>query len=45
VKLRYFGGMTHKEAADCLGISRTTADRYWAYVKAALFCALKDARR
>ncbi len=45
VKLRYFGGMTHQEAADCLGISRTTADRYWAYAKAALFCALKDERR
>jgi RNA polymerase sigma factor (TIGR02999 family) len=45
VKLRYFGGMTHQEAADCLAISRTTADRYWAYARAALFCALKDARR
>jgi RNA polymerase sigma factor (TIGR02999 family) len=42
VKLRYFAGMTHQEAADCLGISRTTADRYWAYAKAALFCALRD---
>jgi len=45
VKLRYFGGMGHQEAADCLGISRTTADRYWAYAKASLFCALKDSRR
>ena len=42
VKLRYFAGMSHQEAADCLGISRTTADRHWAYAKAALFCALTD---
>ncbi len=43
VKLRYFGGMTQQEAAECLGISRSTADRYWVYAKAALFSALKDA--
>jgi RNA polymerase sigma factor (TIGR02999 family) len=45
VKLRYFGGMTQQEAAECLGISRSTADRYWVYAKAALFSALKDAGR
>jgi RNA polymerase sigma factor (TIGR02999 family) len=43
VKLRYFGGMTQQEAADCLGISRATADRLWAYAKAALYCDLSDA--
>jgi RNA polymerase sigma factor (TIGR02999 family) len=42
VKLRYFGGLSHQEAAACLNISRATADRYWAYAKAALFCALQD---
>ena len=42
VKLRYFAGMSQREAADCLGISRSTADRQWAYAKAALFCSLKD---
>jgi RNA polymerase sigma factor (TIGR02999 family) len=42
VKLRYFGGLSHQEAAACLGISRATADRYWAFAKAALFCALRD---
>ncbi|MAG94776.1 MAG: RNA polymerase subunit sigma [Planctomycetaceae bacterium] len=31
VKLRYFAGMTIPEAASALGISTTTADRYWAY--------------
>ena len=42
VKLRYFAGMSQQEAADCLGISRSTADRQWAYAKAALFCSLQD---
>ena len=42
VKLRYFGGMTQQEAADCLGVSRTTADRYWVYAKATMFSAFKD---
>ena len=31
VKLRYFGGLTAKEAADALGISERTADRLWAF--------------
>lgn len=34
VKLRYFAGLTTKDAADALGISVTTADRYWAYARA-----------
>lgn len=33
VKLRYFTGMSHQEAAKVLGISRATADRNWAYAK------------
>ncbi len=40
VKLRYFAGLSVQEAADALGISRATADRYWAYAKAWLYCAL-----
>lgn len=31
VKLRYFAGLTGKQAAEVLGISHSTADRYWAY--------------
>jgi RNA polymerase sigma factor (TIGR02999 family) len=42
VKLRYFAGMTQQEAAEALGISRATADRYWAYAKAFLYSALED---
>jgi RNA polymerase sigma factor (TIGR02999 family) len=34
VKLRYFGGLTIPEAAQVLGISITTANRYWAYARA-----------
>ena len=42
VKLRYFCGLSHQEAAESLGLSRATADRYWAYAKAFLFAALRD---
>ena len=42
VKLRYFCGLSHQEAAESLGLSRATADRYWAYAKAFLFAALED---
>jgi RNA polymerase sigma factor (TIGR02999 family) len=34
VKLRYFAGLTIDQAAQALGISTTTADRYWAYARA-----------
>ncbi len=40
VKLRYFTGMSVQEAAEVLGISRATADRYWAYAKVWLYCAI-----
>jgi RNA polymerase sigma factor (TIGR02999 family) len=40
VKLRYFTGLSVQEAADVLGISRATADRYWAYAKVWLYCAI-----
>src|SRR5262245_10555779 len=30
VKLRYFAGLGHQEAADAMGISRGAADRLWA---------------
>lgn len=42
VKLRYFCGLSHQEAAESLGLSRATADRYWAYAKAFLFASLQD---
>lgn len=33
VKLRYFAGLTGKQAANVLGISLSTADRYWKYAR------------
>ena len=43
VKLRYFTGLSVQEAADVLGISRATADRYWAYAKVWLYRAVTGA--
>ena len=43
VKLRYFAGLSHQESAEAMGISRATADRYWAYAKAFLRCEMDDA--
>ncbi len=40
VTLRYFGGLSVQEAAELLGISRATADRYWSYARTWLFCEL-----
>jgi DNA-directed RNA polymerase specialized sigma24 family protein len=37
VKLRYFAGLSHHEAAEALGISRGAADRLWALGRAWLF--------
>jgi len=34
VRLRYFAGLSIKEAAELLGIATATADRYWAYARA-----------
>jgi RNA polymerase sigma factor (TIGR02999 family) len=34
VKLRYFAGLSIPQAAQALGISVTTANRYWAYARA-----------
>jgi RNA polymerase sigma factor (TIGR02999 family) len=42
VKLRCFAGLGHQEAARVLGISRPTADRYWAYAKTRLYCEIYE---
>jgi RNA polymerase sigma factor (TIGR02999 family) len=41
VKLRYFVGLNIKEAAEVLGISVATANRYWTYARAWLFRELR----
>jgi RNA polymerase sigma factor (TIGR02999 family) len=43
VKLRYFAGLTIADAAAALGISPRTADNDWAYARAWLVTALRDA--
>ena len=37
VNLRYFGGLSHADAAQALGLSTSTADRHWAYARAWLY--------
>jgi RNA polymerase sigma factor (sigma-70 family) len=41
VKLRFFIGLSLTEAAEALGISRTTAYEQWAYARAWLRCVLE----
>jgi RNA polymerase sigma factor (TIGR02999 family) len=40
VKLRFFAGLTMPEAAEALGISVATAERYWTYARTWLYCEL-----
>ena len=41
VKLRYYAGLTIPQAADAIGVSSSTADRYWAYARAWLHTEVK----
>ncbi|HJT76437.1 MAG TPA: ECF-type sigma factor [Gemmataceae bacterium] len=42
VNLRFFAGLTLKEAAQSLGLSLRTAERQWAYARAWLFARLRQ---
>jgi RNA polymerase sigma factor (TIGR02999 family) len=42
VKLRYFAGLTAKEAADALGLAERTADRIWVYARSWLLKELQE---
>ena len=42
VKLRYFAGLSHQEAAAAMGIGRRTADRLWVVARAWLFNAINQ---
>jgi RNA polymerase sigma factor (TIGR02999 family) len=37
IKLRFYAGLSHQQAADTLGLSVRTADRLWAFGRAWLF--------
>ena len=40
VELRFFAGLTLAQAAECLAISPSTADRAWRYARAWLYAAM-----
>ncbi len=42
VKLRFFAGLEHKEAAKAIGLGRREADRVWALARAWLFQELGE---
>lgn len=42
VKLRYFAGFSHKDAAEVMGISRRAADRLWTLARTWLFRQIAD---
>jgi RNA polymerase sigma factor (TIGR02999 family) len=42
VKLRFFAGLTMPQAAEALGVSLATAERYWTFAKAWLYAELAD---
>ena len=42
VKLRFFAGCGHQEAAELLGLSRREADRLWATARAWMFARINE---
>lgn len=42
IQLRYFAGMTMDQAAQAIGVSPATADRYWTYARAWLLREMAD---
>ncbi len=43
VKLRFFVGLTNKEAAEILGVSEPTVERWWAFARAWLYREVRSA--
>jgi RNA polymerase sigma factor (TIGR02999 family) len=41
VKLRYFAGLSVEQAAQTMGLPRSTAYEHWAYARAWLYCELQ----
>lgn len=42
VKLRFFAGLTMPHAAEAMGVSLATAERYWTFAKSWLYAELSD---
>jgi RNA polymerase sigma factor (TIGR02999 family) len=45
VTLRFFGGLSMPQAADALGVSLPTAERWWSFARSWLYTELVDADR
>jgi RNA polymerase sigma factor (sigma-70 family) len=45
VKLKFFVGLSEREAAEVLGVSERTVERRWAYAQAWLFERLEGDKR
>jgi DNA-directed RNA polymerase specialized sigma24 family protein len=41
IQLRYFAGLSAEDAAESIGISRSTAYEHWAYARVRLRCLLQ----
>jgi RNA polymerase sigma factor (TIGR02999 family) len=41
IQLRFFGGLSVEEAAEIIGLSRSSAYEHWAYAKVRLRCLLQ----
>ena len=44
VKVRYFAGLSMEQAAEAMGISRSTVYEHWTYARAWLLASLRDAQ-
>jgi RNA polymerase sigma factor (TIGR02999 family) len=42
IQLRYFAGLSVEDAAEAIGVSRSTAYEHWAYARVRLRCLLQD---
>ena len=42
VKLRFFIGLTNKEAAEILGVAEPTVERWWAFARAWLYREIRS---
>jgi RNA polymerase sigma factor (TIGR02999 family) len=42
IQLRFFGGLSVEDAAEVIGISRSTAYEHWAYARVRLRCLLQE---
>jgi RNA polymerase sigma factor (TIGR02999 family) len=45
VVARFFGGLTNKEIADCMGIGERSVERYWSTAKVWLYRWMQESRK